>query len=303
MSLLPPRVGIPIAKTRLFGAAVTAVGFGILLYLAASLNVYGLTFTRGLYFVWGVASGVVLGWLEAKLVLAQLRQRTFIWLWKMAIATVVLILAPFLLIMTIFGELQGASFLAYGALFAIPLFLGTSGYQYNKYEKINGVQIFSNPAGFEFWTEPVITSSQKFYRFIRDLQVKDTSTMWQQIGYAKIYQKELEKHPELTAETRVFLQSVFRMFNKYRLVSLTFWTMITFGAPLILAFSLTNGFGLLNLPFGEIMNSIMPLFGAFFVLILPSVLILMHSFKKKMAKLLSQIKPEEIYINETKNVS
>ncbi len=294
MSVLPVRVGIPIAKTRLIGAAVTALGFGILLYLAA-IGPYGFTVTSGLYLFWGITVGSVTGLYEAKLVLSQINQRTFMWLWRISVVTAVLVLAPMVLALLFLGESEGAGFMVYAVLPAIPAFLGASGYRYNKFEQENGVQIFSAPWGFEFWTEPVVDRNEKFYLFIRDIQVKDTSTMWQQIGYAKIYQRELKKCQNLSAETKESLMGILGMFNRYRIWCLTCLAVITIVIPLIFAFTFTKGFGTLNLPLNAITNITIPIAGALFISIFVATFSLMHLFKKRTATMLAQINTDELY--------
>jgi hypothetical protein len=202
LSVLPVRVGIPVAKIRLFSAAVTALGFGALLYLAVP-GPYGFTLERGLFLLYGVTMGSFLGWYEAKLVLSQINQRTFRWLWRIPVVTGILVLAPFMLVVAFFGVSEGAGFMVYAVLPAIPTFLGLSGYQYNRFEKEKSVQIYSGPFGFEYWIQPVVGNSKKFYLFIRDLQVKDTSALWpnrlrqkyqKELGSAKTFQLKQEKN-------------------------------------------------------------------------------------------------------------
>jgi hypothetical protein len=276
------------------GAAVTAVGFGIMLYLAAP-GPYGFTVARGLFLLWGVAVGSVIGFYETKLVLSQINQRTFMWLWRISVVMGVLVLAPLVLALLFLGESEGAGFMVYAVLPAIPAFLGASGYRYNKFEQENCVQIFSSPWGFEFWTEPVVGNSERFYLFIRDLQVKDTSTMWQQIGYAKIYQRELKKCQNLSAETKESLMGILGMFNRFRIAGLTVLGLIVIVGPLILAFSFTRGFGLLNLPLSAIMDITMPIVGALFISVFVVTFSLMYLFKKRTAKMLAQINTDELY--------
>jgi hypothetical protein len=294
LNILPARTGIPIAKIRLIGAVVTALGFGVMLYLAAPSPI-GFTTARGLFLVWGVMVGSVIGFYEAKLVLSEINQRTFMWLWRISVVTAVLVLAPLVLALLFLGESEGAGFMVYAVLPAIPAFLGSSGYRYNKFEQEKSVQIYSGPFGFEFWTEPVVGNSEKFYLFIRDLQVKDTSTMWQQIGYAKIYQRELKKCQTLPVETKESLMGILEMFNRYRIVGLTILGLIVIVGPLILAFSFTRGFGLLDLPLSAIMNVTMPIVGGLFVTFFVVTFSLTRLFNRRVAKMLSQLDTDQLY--------
>ncbi len=294
LNILPVRVGIPVAKIRLFGAAVTALGFGVLLYLAAP-GPLGFTLERGLFLLWGVTVGSILGWYETKLVLSQINQRTFMWLWRISVVAGILVLAPFAFVLTVFGASDGAGFMVYAVLPAIPALLGVSGYQYNKFEQKNNVQIFSGPFGYEYWTQPVVDNSERFYLFIRDLQAKDTSTLWQQAGYAKIYQKELKKSQNLPAQTKDYLNHILNVFNKYRIAGLAILAVIVIVEPLILAFSFTKGFGLLNLPLSAIMNVTMPIAGVLFVTAFVTTYSLIRLFNKRTAKMLAQINTDELY--------
>jgi hypothetical protein len=298
VNTLPVRFGIPVSSVRFVGAAVTAVGFGVLVYLV-SMNLYRFTLVSGVYLAWGVTSGVITGLFETRLVLSQIKNRTIMWLWRMSVAFGVLVLAPFLFVLLVYGGFEGASFLVYAALPVIPVFLGVSGYQYHKYEKQNNVKVFGAPYGFEFWTEPVVSFSDKFYFFLRDIQVKNASTMWHQIRYAKTYQKELNKHPDIDDQTRQCLTQLLETFSRYHVASLTILLTVSAGFPLILAFSFTGGFGLLELPLNQIMNVTLPLIGVLLITFFASTAYLVHSFNKKTAKMLRQINPDKLYIAKT----
>jgi len=171
------------------GAVVTALGFGIMLYLAsANFN----PFTFAVYLALGISVGFAVGYFESKQVLTQISSKTEASLWKILLVGTVLILLPLLLVSALYGFTEIRSFLAYVVLPAIPAYLGVSGWQYQKFENENSVQIYSAPYSFKYWTQPVIGYSEQFYHFLRDIQTRDNSSMWQHIGYTKIYLRELD---------------------------------------------------------------------------------------------------------------
>jgi len=282
---------MPITKIRLIGAAVTALGFGVMLYLAsANFNLF--TFT--VYIVLGITLGFALGYFEAKHVLSHLSGETEVSLLKITLIASVLILLPLLLVGLLYGFSEIRQFLAYVVLPAIPAYLGVSGWQYQMFETENSVQIYSAPYSFKFWTQPVIGYSEQFYHFLRDIQTKDNSSMWQHIGYTKIYLRELEKRQDLSPEAVQNIRMVLKTFSPYRICALSFLAIIVFVFPLILLFSFTGGFGLLNMPLKAIMNITMPILSALFVSIFPAAFLLMHFFKKKVSKILSQVDLDKI---------
>jgi hypothetical protein len=276
---------MPITKLRLIGAAVTALGFGVMFYLASAMQNL---FTLAVYIVLGVTVGFAIGYFEAKHVLSHLSGGTQVSLLKITLLSTVLILLPFLLVGALYGFSEIRLLLAYVVLPAIPAYLGVSGWQYQRFETENSVQIYSAPYSFKLWTQPVIGYSDQFYHFLRAVQTKDGSSMWQHIGYTKIYLRELEKRQDLSPEAKQNIRMILKTFSPYRTVGLTIFALFIVGLPLILAFSFTGGFGLLNMPLKAIMNITMPIVGVLFVSVFAATFLLMHLFKKKVAKILSQ---------------
>ncbi len=283
---------MPITKIRLMSAVVTALGFGIILYLAsANFN----PFTFAVYLALGISVGFAVGYFEAKQVLTQISSKTEASLWKIPLVSAVLILLPLFLVGALYGFTEIRFFLAYVVLPAIPAYLGVSGWQYQKFETENSVQIYSTPYGFKFWTQPTIGYSEQFHYFLKDIQTKDNSSMWQHIGYGKIYLRELEKRTDLTPEAIESTRRILKTFSPYRMGGLTILALIAIGGPLILLFSFTSGFGMLKMPSNAILNITMPIVCVLFVGIFASTFLLMHLFKKKMGKLLSQVDSDKFY--------
>jgi hypothetical protein len=290
LNVLPIRVGIPISITRLIGAAVTGVFIVLLLY---STQVNQSWITLCIYVLVGVTVGAVLGWYEAKTVLSRIKTDPLIIQWKLATAAGVLVILPFVFISGLYGFLESRNFLSYTVLTALPIFLATSGFEYTNYEKQNKVQIISGPNGFRYWLEPVREYSDKFYYFLRDIETKDTAAMWYHAGYSRIYRKELEKQ-NLSKETKENIGKILKTLRAYQIAGLTILAIIALGFPLLIIFSFTNGFGLLEMPLNAIMNITMPILAGLFITVGVSTFLLMYSLKKKMTETLPQIRIEKI---------
>jgi len=74
-------VGYPVAKTRLFMSIITAGFFGFLLY-SASVNLKWFTIIRGFYLLLGIVEGVLIGELEARIVIRKLIRDTETIAWQ-----------------------------------------------------------------------------------------------------------------------------------------------------------------------------------------------------------------------------
>jgi len=277
---------MPITKIRLIGAVVTALGFGVMFYLALARQN---SFTLAVYLVLGITVGVAIGYFEAKHVLSHLCSKTESSFLKITLVSAVLIFVPLVLVGALYGFSEMRSFLAYVVLPAIPAYLGVSGWQYQRFETENSVQIYSAPYSFKFWTQPVTGYSEQFYHFLRAVQTKDSSSMWQHIGYTKIYLRELEKRQDLSPEAKQSIRMILKTFSPYRFCALSFLAIIVVVCPLIILFSFTGGFGLLNMPLKAIMNITMPIISAIFVSVFPAVFLLTHFFKKKVSKIIMQV--------------
>lgn len=253
---------MPITKLRIIGAAVTALGFGVMFYLAL---VRQNPFTLAIYIILGITVGFAIGYFEAEHVLSHLKGGNEVSLLKITLVCAVLILLPLLLVGAVYGFSEIRQVLAYVVLPAIPAYLGVSGWQYQRFESENSVQIYSALYSYRFWTQPVIGYSDQFYHFLRAIQTKDNSSMWQHIGYTKIYLRELEKRQDLSPEAKQNIRLILKTFSPYRICALSFLAIIVVVLPLIILFSFTGGFGLLNMPQKAIMDITMPIFCVLFV--------------------------------------
>ena len=74
-------VGYPVAKTRLFMSIIAAGFFGFLLY-SASVNLKWFTIIRGFYLLLGIVEGVLIGELEARIVIRKLIRDTETIAWQ-----------------------------------------------------------------------------------------------------------------------------------------------------------------------------------------------------------------------------
>jgi hypothetical protein len=294
MNVFPLQVAFPVAKMRLIGAVVTALGFGALLYLA-STNLQWLSYTSGLFLFLGFAEGLGLGLYEVRLVLPKLARNEEVLLWQILPLSAALIVLPCVLVASFYGMAESSVFLAYVVLSAIPAYLGVSGYHYNKFEKQNKLQVIASPYNFRYWTEPTVNYSDQFHYFLRDLQTKDASSMWSQAGYAKIYLRELKKRQDIEPEMQESLRNILNVLNSYRKRGLAILALILTVPPLLIAFTFTNGFGIFTVPFSDLADVTMPFVGGIFFFALGAVYYLMNSLKRKMTKILSQLDSNKLY--------
>jgi hypothetical protein len=284
------RVGIPISKVRLIGAAVTGTGFGLLYYSARISQSW---VALAAYLFLGVTIGAVLGWYEAKTVLSRIKTDPVIIQWKLALAVAGFVIFPFVIISGLYGFLESRNFLGYTVLTTIPAFLAISGFEYANYEKQNKVQIISGPYGFRYWLEPVREYDDKFYYFLRDIETRDTAAMWHHTGYSKIYQRELENQ-NLSIETKESIRILIKTLRVYQIAGLTILAVIALGVPLLIVFSLTGGFGLLQMSLNAIVNITMPILAGLFVMVGILTYLLTHSLRNKMEKTLPGIRIEKV---------
>lgn len=94
--------GYPIGKARLVSSIIVAFPVGYFIFLA-STNLHWVTLTRQIYFFYGITAGLLLGMLEAKIVMPKLFQNTETIVWKILPIDTALFGVPLLQAVTVLG--------------------------------------------------------------------------------------------------------------------------------------------------------------------------------------------------------
>jgi len=209
------RVGYPVAKIRLFMSIIAAVFFGFLLY-SASVNLKWFTILRGFYLLLGIVEGLLIGELEARIVTSKLMRETEMITWQILPITAVLFGLPLSLAVTFFGVPEFLPFAAYLMLPFVPVYYATSGWRFHKFERQNKVQVFMFVYGLKYWTEPIVSESDRFYHFMRNVASKDSFSILSQTGYSKKLIATLEERQDIEPSTRKALFNILQVMNEYR---------------------------------------------------------------------------------------
>lgn len=243
------RVGYPVAKMRLLMSIIAAVFFGFLLY-SASVNLKWFTIIRGFYLLLGIFEGLLIGWLEARIVTHKLIRDTETMTWQILPISAVSFGLPLLLAITVFGTSELLPFGAYLVLPFVPVFYATSGWYYNEFEKENKVQIFMFVIGFKYWTEPIPDASDQIYHFIRDVASKDSFSLLSQAGYSKRLMATLKERQDIEPSTQNACFNILEVMNEYRHRMLTVFVVFLISCFLLIVYFFvlvsTNTFGLVE---------------------------------------------------------
>ena len=133
--------GVPIGKSRFVTSIILAFPIGFFIFLG-SINLNWLTFTRQVYFLFGLFAGIFLGIIEARLVIPKLSQTTETIVWQTVPVGTALLGVPLLLSMAAFGVSEYTPFGLYAFFPSMITFLATSGWYFDKFEKQNKVRAF-----------------------------------------------------------------------------------------------------------------------------------------------------------------
>jgi hypothetical protein len=244
------RVGYPVAKIRLFMSIIAAVFFGFLLY-SASVNLKWFTIIRGFYLLLGIFEGLLIGGLEARIVIRKLIRDTETIVWQILPISAVSFGLPLLLAITFFGVSEFLPFVGYLVLSFVPVYYAISGWYFNKFEKQNKVRIFMFVYGVKYWREPIPDAGDRFYQFVRNVVSKNSSSIWSQMGYSKRLMATLEERQDIEPSTRKALSNILEAMNKYRRRMLTVFVVFVVSCPLLIVYLLvlvsTNTFGLVEI--------------------------------------------------------
>ncbi|MEM2146874.1 MAG: hypothetical protein QW279_16035 [Candidatus Jordarchaeaceae archaeon] len=250
-------VGYPVAKIRLFMSIISAAFFGFLLY-SASVNLRWFTIFRGFFLLSGIIEGVLIGELEARIVTRKLVKETETLAWQIPLISAVLCGLPLLLALMLSETSELLPFAAYLVLPFYPAYCATSGWCFRKFERQNKVQIFMFIYGIKFWTEPILSDTDRLNYFMDNVASKDALAILSQAGYSKRLMATLEEKQNIEKSTRKALSNILQVINEYRhrtmIVSVVFFTSCLLLIVYFIALASTNTFGLVQVVNNEIIS-------------------------------------------------
>jgi len=249
MSRFLYRLGYPVTKMRLLWSIIASIFFSFLLY-SASANLGWFTPARAFYLLLGVVEGILVGYLEAKIVVSELMNKAEAIAWQTLPINVVLFGLPLFLAIILFGVSEAWPFLAYFVLPFVPAFLATSGWCYSKFEKERKVQIFMFFYGFKYWIEPIFDVSTEFAQFMGAVISKDVSAILDQARHPESLITILEEKREIEPSTKNFLSKILETLKEYKRQTLTYAIIFVISCLTLLIYFLvlasTNTFGLVQ---------------------------------------------------------
>jgi hypothetical protein len=282
---------MPIGKTRIYGSIFLAFATGFFIFLG-SANQGLFTLTRQLYLAFGVTAGLLLGVIETKIVIPKLVESTEALVWQVAPIGTALFVFPLLLVIVVFGVSEYLPFAIY-AFFPFITAAGiASGWYFNKFEKENKVGVFVFYYGFKYWTQPNPDVTDRFYQFLKDVESKDSSQFWGQIGsslgyigYANAFMDQLEEKQEIDSATREKLARILKTMNTYRKAALTALALMLISAATVILLFFGTAYGYIQLNF-EIADVLGPASGIILFGFVIGVIVLMQMFQRKIRRLL-----------------
>jgi hypothetical protein len=228
---------------------IAAVFFGFLLY-SASVNLKWFTIIRGFYLLLGIVEGLLIGGLEARIVIRKLIRDTETIVWQILPISAVSFGLPLLLAITVFGVSEFLPFAGYLVLSFVPVYYAISGWYFNKFEKQNKVRIFMFVYGVKYWREPIPDASDQIYHFIRDVASKDSFSILSQAGYSKRLMATLKERQDIEPSTRKALFNILEVMNEYRHRMLTVLVVFLISCFLLIVYFFvlvsTDTFGLIE---------------------------------------------------------
>jgi hypothetical protein len=292
---------MPVSRSRLYGAVLSAAFFSFLLYFA-SVNLGWFTLNTEYFLLLGVAEGLVVGLYEASAVTKELAKKaeTTVWL---TLPLFPLCMLPLLWIFVLYGTYALLPYAAYLILPFLPAYEAASGWRYSKFEKEHKVQVFTiSHFGFKYWTEPV-DLSPRFGLFIDSVISKDFSGIIYQAAYSQKFIAYMKGRSKIERPTKDFLSKILDIVDTYgrRSRRIGWMFIMSMVALMIYFFELvaTNAFGLEKVVDGVIVEGqaitlilgIVPfatVFGGFFA----AMLLLRRRYKKRISTVLTSLNPE-----------
>jgi hypothetical protein len=282
---------MPIGQTRLFASVLIGVASGVFIFLG-SANLGLLTVTRQIYFVFGVAAGVLLGLFEARTVISKLAKSAETVVWQIVPVGIALFGVPLLLVIAFFGVSEYMPFGIYAFFPFITAASAISGWYFSRFEKQNNVGVFMFYYGFKYWTYPNPDVSARFSQFLKDVESKEASQFGGRIGsslgyigYAKAFMKKLEENHEIDPARKEKLAKILKAMNTYRKTALATLALFLISVAAIMFLIFGSAFG--NIEFGfNAVDVVGPASGIIVIGFFAGVLVPMRMFQRKITRLL-----------------
>jgi hypothetical protein len=295
-------IPFPIGKTRLFSSIYVAFVSGVFIFLG-STNLGWFTLTRQMYLLFGVVAGLLLGFLETRIVIPKLVKDTEAFVWQVGPIGTALFGVPLLLVIAFFGV---SEYLPFGLYAFFPFITATgaaSGWYYNKFEEENKVSVFMFYFGFKYWKQPNPDVSERFHHFLKDVASKDSAQFWGQlgsslgyIGYTKAFRDKLEEKQEIDPSTRKDLLKILKTMNKYRYIGLTGFALFLISISAIMILLFGTGLGYIHLNF-NVADVVGPASGIILFSFAIGVIVLMKSFQRTISRLLANIDTSKLALS------
>ncbi|MEM0007152.1 MAG: hypothetical protein QXR89_02655 [Candidatus Bathyarchaeia archaeon] len=192
-----------------------------------------------------------MGELEARIITNKLLRETEVIVWQILLISAALIGLPLLLALILFEASEFLLFAAYLVLPFVPVYSAASGWRFHRFEQQNKVQVFMFIYGFKFWTEPILSDSDRLCHFINDVASKDALAILSQAGYSKKLIVALQERQDIETSTKKELSKILLVMNKYKRQMLTVFAAFLISCFLLIVYFLvlasTNMFGIVEI--------------------------------------------------------
>ncbi|MEM3608756.1 MAG: hypothetical protein QXV87_00210 [Candidatus Bathyarchaeia archaeon] len=199
-----------------------------------------------------------MGEFEARIVTSKLVKETETIVWQIPLISAVLCGLPLLFALMFFGVSELLPFAAYLVLPFYPVYCATSGWRFRKFEQQNKVQVFVFIYGIKFWTEPILSDSDRLNYFIDNVASKDALTILSQAGYSKRLMAALEEKQNIEKSARKALFNILQVINEYRHKTMIVFAMFLTSCLLLIVYFIalasTNTFGLVHVVNNKIVS-------------------------------------------------
>lgn len=269
-------ISIPLSQIRLISAVATAFIFGSLLYVA-SVNFQWLTVNRTLLIILGAFLGLLLGWLEARIVTRGLSEKEQIVVWQVLVASAIIFGVPLLLAKILLADSEFLPFAGYLFLPSIPTFGFASGWKLRSFEQKHKLQVKMLSLGYIYHKEPMIVDSNRFSTFIALVASRDGPGLWQQIGYINRLSVALESKQDIEPLKKQQLVRALKIMARYRA-----WGLFALASIIITGFSFLITPKLLD---NSSLNFVMPIIAVYFISLIAGVFLMIKRFNSRIASL------------------
>lgn len=293
---------MPIGKTRLYISIFMALVSGFFIYVGSTYFGW-LTLTRVTYLFFGIIGGLLLGVIETRIVIPKLVKDMEAFVWQVVPIGAALFGVPCLLAIVFFGVPEYLPFALYSFFPFMTASGAASGWYFNKFEKVNKVDVFMFYYGFKYWKQPNPDVSERFHHFLRDVAKRDSSQFWTQlgsslnyVGYTNAFRDKLEEKHEIDPLTRENLLKLLKTMNTFRIITLSLFAVFLVSVAVVMILLFGSGFGYFQFDFnvGDVVG---PGCGVILFSFFIGVIVLMKTFQRKISRLLNDIDTSKLAVS------